>query len=77
MTEVVGGMQTFDIDRDAMVEITVAADVSDEVHVHGYDELGDVAPDEPVTLSFVAAIPGIFEVELEGSGLELAELRVS
>lgn len=54
----------------------VTADVSDEVHVHGYDVFADVAPEAPAELTLTADIPGIFEVELESSGLVLFDLQV-
>jgi ABC-type glycerol-3-phosphate transport system substrate-binding protein len=59
------------------VEITVTADVADEVHVHGYDLHGDVAPGSPAVVRFTADVPGVFEVELEDAGLLLVELEVS
>jgi len=55
----------------------VTADVVDEVHVHGYDLFADVAPGAPATINFVADIPGVWEVELEGAGALLVELEVS
>jgi hypothetical protein len=58
------------------VLMVVTADVSDEVHVHGYDLIGEVAPGEPAQIEFTADIPGIFEVELEDARLPLLELRV-
>lgn len=59
------------------VAIEVKADVSDEVHVHGYDVFANVSPDEEVVVEFRATIPGIFEVELEGAGLLLTQLEVT
>lgn len=56
---------------------TVQADIADEVHVHGYDATVPVEPGETVTVQLQADIPGVFEVELEGSGLLLTQLRVS
>lgn len=58
------------------VELRVSADVSDEVHVHGYDVLQAVGPDDPATLSFVADVPGQFEAELEKHRQTILELRV-
>jgi hypothetical protein len=58
------------------VRIVVDADVSDEVHLHGYDLMADVTPDEPATIDFVANAPGVFEVELEGAGKLLFELEI-
>ncbi len=56
--------------------LTVTADVPDEVHVHGYDVFGDVAPGLPAVLKVEALIPGVFEVELEGARLELVVIEV-
>lgn len=66
-----------DVDLGTVVRIQVTADVSDEVHVHGYDLVAPVSPTAPGVLEFPADIPGAFEVELEGSGLQLFQLRVS
>ena len=58
------------------IEFRVRSDVADEVHVHGYDLMKDVGPGQTVTFSFKATITGIFEVELENAGKQIAELRV-
>jgi heme/copper-type cytochrome/quinol oxidase subunit 2 len=73
--EVDGGGRV-EVRQGSPVRLTVEADVSDEVHVHGYDLRADVEPGRPATLEFVADIPGIFEVELEESHLHLLELEV-
>lgn len=58
------------------IRLVVTADVSDEVHLHGYDIRADVAPGMPAVLEFVADIPGIFDVELEAAGQEFMQLQV-
>ena len=58
------------------IRFRVRSDVADEVHVHGYDLMKDVEPGETVTFSFPADITGIFEIELESAGKQLAQLRV-
>lgn len=58
------------------VTIRVRSDVEDEVHVHTYDLMVDVAPGSPAEISFTADIPGVHEVELEQSGTVLLELEV-
>ena len=58
------------------IRLVVTADVADEVHVHGYNLFADVAPGQSAAIEFAATIPGVFEVELEGSGLELLSLEV-
>ena len=45
------------------VIVIVGSDVSDEVHIHGYDLKGDVAPGEPVRIRFDADLTGRFEME--------------
>ncbi len=59
------------------VEIIVTSDVSEEVHLHGYDIVADLEPGVAKTLRFTADIPGIFEVEMENSGTLIFELEVS
>lgn len=73
---VVGGGRTR-VPLGTLVRLRVAADTPDEVHVHGYDIMAPVTPDEPAILEFTADIPGIFEVELETAGLPIVELEVS
>jgi heme/copper-type cytochrome/quinol oxidase subunit 2 len=58
------------------VKFRVRSDVADHVHVHGYDLFKDVTPGKTITLSFPAEITGIFEIELEDRGEEIAQLRV-
>lgn len=59
------------------VTIRVTSDVTDHVHLHGYDVLADVAAGGTAELVFTADIPGVFEVELEDAGLALLELEIS
>lgn len=73
----VEGDQEVSVDLGAPVRIVVAADVSDEVHVHGYDLFADVTPEADAVIEFAADIAGIFEVEMEAQGLELIRLEVS
>lgn len=64
------------VDLGAEITVRVTADVADEVHVHGYDVFADVAPGAPAEMTLTTDIPGIFEVELESSGLVLFDLQV-
>jgi hypothetical protein len=63
-------------EKGDIVKFRVRVDVTDHVHVHGYDLLRDVTPGKTVTFSFPAEITGIFEIELEDRGEEIAQLRV-
>jgi hypothetical protein len=58
------------------VRFRVRSDVADEIHVHGYDVMKDVEPGQTITFSFPATITGIFEIELEHAGEQIAQLRV-
>lgn len=73
----VEGPGDVEVRQGERVRLVVEADVSDEVHVHGYDLLAEVSPDEPAVIVFRANAPGVFEVELEGAGLLLLELTVT
>ena len=64
------------VDLGQKVRIQVEADRAEEVHVHGYDLKGEMAPGKPAVIAFTANVPGVFEVELEESSLKLFELQV-
>ncbi|MGH3520452.1 MAG: hypothetical protein ACRDQ7_24340 [Haloechinothrix sp.] len=77
-----GGKRTKGPDRIEVgagdtVTIEVTSDTADELHVHGYDEVLELTPGEQATLEFTADIPGVFEIELHGSGGLVAQLRVT
>ena len=73
----VGGHQRVEVDLGSVVALRVTADTSDELHVHGYDILRAVSDGHPVHFAFTAEIPGVFEVELHGSGRLLVLLEIS
>ena len=58
------------------VKLVVTTDTADEVHVHGVDIEKETAAGKPVTITFVAKDPGIYEVETHESGLQLLQLEV-
>ena len=72
----VGGIRRATIDQGSRVVLVVVSDVSDHIHLHGYDVMVDVAPGSPARLPFRATVPGRFEVELEDRGIVLADLEV-
>jgi hypothetical protein len=60
------------------VTVSVTSDVAEEIHVHGYDRKGKIpAAGSTGSVSFTANTPGVFEVELEGSKLQLVQLEVN
>jgi hypothetical protein len=69
-------VRRFSVRQGRQVELVVQSELADEVHVHGYDLMGDVAPGKPVTIAFSATAPGRFEIELEEHALQIAELEV-
>lgn len=71
-----GGEVDLDVEQGDRVRFTVRSDAADHVHVHGYDVLKDVAPGRTARFNFKADIPGVFEVELEEAGIQIARLRV-
>ena len=58
------------------VKLVVTTDTADEVHVHGVHIEKETSPGKPVTITFVAKDPGIYEVETHESGLQLLQLEV-
>ncbi len=72
----VGGILRPRVKKGQKLTLVVTADVADHVHLHGYDKTVDVAPGRPAKLPFTATIPGRFEVELEDSGVQIAEVEV-
>ena len=69
-------VRRYSVRKGRKVVIVVRTELSDHVHLHGYDLMADVGPGEPATIRFTATAPGRFELELEDRGLELAELEV-
>lgn len=74
--EVTGGGRQ-EVDLGDTVTIRVTSDVTDRIHLHGYDLQADVPAAGPAELTFDATIPGVFEVELEDAGIPLLELEIS
>lgn len=75
--EPVGGVEKLEYDAGDEIRFEVSSDVADEVHVHGYDLMEDVSAGGTVSFDFPAEIEGIFEVELEERGEQIAELVVN
>lgn len=71
-----GGIVRETVDKGDRVVLVVRSDVSDHVHLHGYDIMRDVSPGRTTRLPFKATIPGRFEVELEDRGVQIADITV-
>jgi len=72
----VGGVQDLSYTSGEDVRFSVKADAAEELHVHGYDLMQDTVPGKAITFDFPADIEGIFEVELEETHTQIAELTV-
>ena len=73
----VGGVKRIEVVKGerARFEIT-SAGTTDHVHVHGYDLMRDLPAGGRARFSFTANAEGIFEIELEDAGVEIAKLVV-
>lgn len=70
------GPPQLQVSQNERVMLRVRSDVADELHVHGYDLSAPLPAGEPVTLAFIAARSGRFEVELHGAHRQLGALEV-
>jgi hypothetical protein len=75
--EPVGGVQELAFESGDRIRFRVTSDAPAEVHLHGYNVMMDVEPGKPVTFDVPADIEGIFEVELEETAVQIAEVEVS
>jgi hypothetical protein len=70
----VGGPVRITVSKGRRVVLVVSSDVADEVHVHGYNLMRDIAPGRPATIAFRATIVGTIEAELEDRGVQIATI---
>jgi hypothetical protein len=75
--EPVGGIRRLSMHKDRRLILVVTADVSDHVHVHGYDIMRDVAPGQPARFDLRTTIVGRFEIELEDRHKQIGQLTVT
>ena len=72
-----GGVKKLEFDKGDQIRFKVVSDTADEIHVHGYDLMKDVAKGGSVSFSFKGSIDGRFVVELEDHEEQIAELDVA
>ena len=73
----VGGVKRIELTKGDRARIEVSSpDTSDEIHLHGYDLKRDLKAGGRVRFSFIANADGIYEIELEGAGVQIGELVV-
>ena len=58
------------------VHLHVTADRTDQVHVHGIDQLVDIKSGQPMEITFAMPTPGVYDVELEEVRIPLVQLEV-
>lgn len=75
--EPVGGVQRLEFSAGERARFVVESDIADEVHVHGYDIVEDVPAGGEARFAFPADLQGVYEVEMHGSGAQIAELRIT
>lgn len=73
---VAGRTQRIEVRKGDRVQLRARASRLEELHVHGYDLMRELAPGQTIRLEFSASIEGVFEVEFENSGAEVASLVV-
>jgi hypothetical protein len=73
----VGGIRDLTYNKGEQIRFKVDSDVSDEVHMHGYDIMKDVKAGGSVTFDFPATLEGVFEAELEDRKEQIIELTVN
>jgi hypothetical protein len=73
----VGGVKKLEYNKGDRVSFVVDSDTADEIHVHGYNFMKDVPAGGRVRFDFPAKIDGIFVIELENHGTQIAELQVN
>lgn len=71
------GVQKLSYRKGQTVNVVITSDTADEVHVHGYDIYTDVPAGGRARVRFKADAAGIFEIEMHGSGQQIASLRVN
>jgi hypothetical protein len=73
----VGGVKTITLRKGDRAAIVVTSpDTTEEVHLHGYDIKRELKAGGRVRFSFSANLEGIFVMELEGSGTQIAKIEV-
>jgi hypothetical protein len=75
--EPVGGIQELSFNEGDHIRFEVDSDAAWEIHFHGYDIPMDVKAGGSVTFDVPATITGVFEVEIEQTGTQIAQITVN
>jgi hypothetical protein len=72
----VGGVQTIEAEQGQTVRFLVQTETPQEIHLHGYDLYENTTAERPAEFRFEADRTGIFEIEIERTHTQIAELKV-
>jgi hypothetical protein len=72
----VGGVRQLRFRKGSDVVFVVRSDADYEIHFHGYDIAKDVKAGGSVRYAVPAELDGRFEVEIEDTGTQIAEIEV-
>ena len=75
--EPAGGVQDLSFDSGEEIRFRVESDAAWEIHFHGYDIPMDVEAQGSVEFDVPATIEGVFEVEIEETATQIAEVTVN
>lgn len=72
-----GSVKTVEVEKGDTVRLRARHDTAEELHVHGYGRSVAIEPGKTAKVSFDADLEGVFEIELEQSGVQVGSLEVS
>jgi hypothetical protein len=72
----VGGVQDLEFSQGEQIRFEVQSDAAWEIHFHGYDVAKNVKAGGSVEYDVPATIPGVFEVEIEDTATQIAQITV-
>ena len=71
-----GDVAEITLHKGDTIRVDVRSDTPQEIHLHGYDVIREAGPGAPARFRVPADIEGVFEMELEEPGIQIAELKV-
>lgn len=74
--KLISGPDPITVTEGEIVTITIFADKTEELHLHGYNKMIELSASSPAVLRFVANLTGHFEYELEQEKVTIGALDV-
>jgi hypothetical protein len=74
---VAGKVAKIVVNKGDMVYVRAQSATDNELHIHGYDYKVKLPAGQTVSYKFKADIDGVFTIEFENQGLQVAELKVN